>query len=74
MKQSAVEFIEINTSKTGNLYTLDLTPKVTFMNELWVGSVKVAINTEINFSGVHPLQHERVLDIVNKIYNINRKI
>ena len=58
-----MEFIRVN-----------LEPKITFTNELWVGMVKVPVNTELDFRGVHPLQHERILKNVNKIYNVDRTI
>jgi hypothetical protein len=65
---------EIKISGTNNINILNLEPKITFTNELWVGKVKLPVNTELDFSGVHPLQHERVLEIANKIYNVNRTI
>lgn len=54
--------------------SLNLEPKVTFTNELWVGMVKIPVNTELDFSGVHHLQHERVLNIAHKIYCVDKKI
>ena len=65
---------EIRMSNNEKFIRLNIEPKVTFINELWIGMVKVPVNTELDFSGVHPLQHERILEIANKIYNVDRTI
>jgi hypothetical protein len=63
----------INTFTDKSFFTSNLKPKITFVNELWVGKVVIPVNTELDFSGVHPLQHQRVLEIANRIYNIDKK-
>lgn len=65
---------EIKMSDNEKSIRLNLEPKVTFTNQLWVGMVKVQVNTELDFSVVHPLQQERILEIANKIYNVDRTI
>jgi hypothetical protein len=55
-------------------FTYDLEPKITFINELWVGKVKVPVRTELDFSGVHPLQHEKILKIAHKIYCVDKQV
>lgn len=49
--------------------TCDVEPKVVFENELWVGKVKVPVRIELDFSEVHPLSHERILEIACKLYH-----
>jgi hypothetical protein len=49
-------------------------PKVTFINELWVGKVKVPVKTELDFSGVHESQHEKILELAQQIYYKDRQI
>lgn len=49
-------------------------PKVVFENELWVGKVKVPIKTELDFSGVHELQYEKILALAQQIYYKDRQI
>ena len=55
-------------------FTVESEPKVIFTNEMWVGMVCVPIKTELDFSGVHPSQHEFVLDLAMKMYYKNTRI
>jgi hypothetical protein len=48
--------------------TCQAVPKVTITKELWVGKVCVPIKTELDFSGVHESQHEKMLELALKIY------
>lgn len=48
--------------------------KVTFINELWVGKVKIPIKTELDFSGIHESQHEKILQLALQIYHKDRQI
>ena len=64
----------LNISDVSTSFTCDLEPKVTFINELWVGKVKVPVRTELDFSGVHPLQHEKILEIAHKIYCVDKQV
>jgi hypothetical protein len=65
---------ELNISDVSTSFTCDLEPKVTFIKELWVGKVKVPVRTELDFSGVHPLQHEKILEIAHKIYCVDKQV
>ena len=68
-KNTALNISDVSTS-----FNCDLEPKVTFINEIWVGKVKVPVKTELDFSGVHPLQHEKILEIVRKIYFVDKQV
>jgi hypothetical protein len=63
----------LNISDVSASFTCYLEPKITFINELWVGKVKVPVRTELDFSGVHPLQHEKILEIAHKLYCVNKQ-
>lgn len=64
----------LNISDVSTSFTCDLEPKITFINELWVGKVKVPVRTEIDFSGIHPSQHEKILEIAHKIYCVDKQV
>jgi hypothetical protein len=68
-QNSALNIADVSTS-----LTCDLEPKVTFINELWIGAVKIPVRTELDLTGVHPSQHEKVLEIAHKIYCIDKKV
>ena len=56
------------------VFTCEVEPKVTFVNELQVGSVVVPVRIELDFSGVHTSQHERVLSLAQQIYHKDKYI
>lgn len=68
-QNSALKIADVSAS-----FTCNLEPKVTFKNELWVGKVSVPVKTELDFSGVHPLQHEKILEIAYKIYCVDKQV
>jgi hypothetical protein len=68
-QNSALNIADVSTS-----FTCDLEPKITFTNELWVGAVKVPVRTELDFSGVHPSQQEKILEIAHKIYCVDKQV
>lgn len=57
-----------------NTFICRTEPKVTFINELWIGKVKVPVKTELDFSNVHESQHEKVLKLAQQIYFKDRQI
>lgn len=57
-----------------NSLTLTDEQKITFINELWVGKVKIPIKTELDFTSVHHSQQERILKLAKQIYYKDRKI
>lgn len=63
-----------NISDTGTSLTCDIEPKVTIESELWIGKVKVPVNTQLDFSEVHPSQREQILEIAYKLYCVDKQV
>lgn len=59
---------------SGSVSTCNLEPKVTFTTDLWVGKVKIPVRTELDFSGLHTFQHEKLLKLAYKIYNVDKHL
>lgn len=59
---------------SGSVFTCDIKPKVTFTTDLWVGKVKIPVRTELDFNGVHSSQHEKIINIAYKIYNVDKHL
>lgn len=66
--------MNIKLSDSNSPFIVQSKPKVILLTELWVGMVKVPVKTELDFSGVHPLQHEVVLQAALNIYHKDKQI
>jgi len=65
---------KLNIGAVSTSFTCDLESKVTFINELWIGAVKIPVRTEVDLTGAHPSQHEKILEIALKIYCIDKQV
>jgi hypothetical protein len=65
---------QLNIGVVSTSFTCEIAPKVTFINELWVGKVCVPIKTEVDFTNIHQSQHEKILEIAHKLYCVDKQV
>ncbi len=63
-----------NIVDNGDSLICNLESKITFINELWVGAIKIPVETTLDFSGVHISQQEKVLEIALKTYHKDKRV
>ena len=64
MKEIKYDIVPINS----DIITINIEPKVTFINELKIGDMKVPVKIELDFSSIDKSYHEKVLNIAQGIY------
>jgi YbbR domain-containing protein len=70
MKEIKDGIISLNSDRI----TINIEPKVTFINELKIGDMKVPVRTELDFSSIDKSYHEEVLKIAEGIYHKDAEI
>ena len=64
----------LNLDCVNNLLTCRSEPKMTFINEFWVGKVCIPVKTELDLTGVHESQHDKIIELAQKLYFKDRQV